>query len=184
MLENEEQFDGPQETIATSEQAVNKVVRSFYERNTPINTAVLLSSVKTTSPDILLSAMLKCAWVVRGNWVLKSQYSPFPKATKTARDVCLILLIDMVTLDKNLLKEVLSGLGIRNDLLNHMLKEFACVEGRQWKMKLDDDEVFGTEYPEVCVASDAGLEEIRNEVAPYVDAYKEMKQEPEREIAL
>jgi hypothetical protein len=170
-MENDEQFDGAQEVISNPEQAVNKIIRSFYTRNAPINTAVMFSAVKSTSKQLLLDAMLTCAWSVRGNWVLKSKHCPFPRSLITARDVTLVLLIDKASFDKGLLKHVIADLKIADDALNHMLKEFAVMKGRHWKMRLNDDLEFGAEYPQVTAASDTGFEEVRARVADYVRNY-------------
>ncbi|GMH95425.1 hypothetical protein TrVE_jg2503 [Triparma verrucosa] len=174
--ENGESYDAiSPSTISTLESALQKIISSFVEGEGPINFSVMLSVIDYVDEDVIMFAMRTVGVLVKGNWVINSDLTPYLPDEKLVRDCMIGVFRERGELDKGSLEVAVDKVGVRKDVIERMLKEIAVKKGKVWRCKLEDDVEFGNMYPVVEEEEEKEWNEGRGEVCKeYLEEYERL----------
>ena len=152
---------------AAAELAAKLVLLLQTGNGTMIPYRVLRSRFQSSNgitDEILTSALSSCAVLVRGNFCLKSNLATFinntpsSKLMRELRDLILLLLnLHGMVQRERLIKayiakaEITDGYDtINGDMISFVLETVAKKSNDCWVAKVDDDEAFGEQFPNVA----------------------------------
>jgi len=157
---------------ATAELAAKLAILLQTGNGTMIPYRVIRSrfQVNNVSDDLLTMALSSCAVLVRGNFALKSNLAKFidtsaegggekrKKMIRELRDLILLLLSMHGMIQRERLiktyavkSETTEGYeSIDGDMITFILKTVARMDNDCWVAKVDDDDEFGSQFPEVA----------------------------------
>ena len=102
--------------------------------------------------DILFQALAVCAVMVRGNFCLHSRFVALPRPLQHARTFILLILQTKGFIKRERLQKLFEGSQtVTSDKLHVLLNQVAKRTVKGWELRVDDDLVFVSLYPEESV---------------------------------
>lgn len=146
----------------------------------PISYPVVRSRFNSSISDYaLIQALSATSVLVRGNFVLKSNFMALSGPVVKTRDVILLLMIKYGVIQRELLVKAYEKCGedsivITRDVINSLLTLLARKTLNGMEMKLDDDPTFEIEFTEVARLHDLYWEKKKTELGMYINLYDGM----------